>query len=118
MAHLERVEVVGPRRSRWTLRTPAGPTIQWDAEIINEKSNELIAWESIGDPFVASAGSVRFEPTADGRSTHVHVSLHYHPPGGRVGHAVAALFGGDAGHQIDEDLRSFKRAMEAGERAA
>lgn len=118
MSHLERVEVTGPRRSRWTLKTPVVPAIQWDAEIINEKSNELIAWQSIGHPLVNSAGSVRFEPTADGSGTHVHVSLQYDPPGGRVGHAVAALFGEDAGQQIDRDLQSFKRAMERGERAA
>jgi uncharacterized membrane protein len=36
-------------------------------------------------------------------------------PGGEIGHALAALFGQDAGSQIDADLRAFKRAVEAGE---
>jgi uncharacterized membrane protein len=115
MSHLERVEHLNDRRSRWTLKTPAGmPAIQWEAEIINDRSGELIAWQSVGGS-VDHAGSVRFDRAADGRSTIVRVSLQYDPPGGEIGHALATLFGRDAGSQIDADLREFKRAVEAGE---
>ena len=115
MSHLERVERLDDRRSRWTLRTPpAVPVIQWDAEIINDQPDDLIAWQSAGGS-VDHAGSVRFERAPDGRSTSVRVSLQYDPPGGEIGHALAALFGQDAGGQIDTDLREFKRAVEAGE---
>jgi uncharacterized membrane protein len=115
MSHLERVEGLDDRRSRWTLKTPAGvPAIQWDAEIINDQPGELIAWHSVGGS-VDHAGSVRFERAPDGRSTIVRVSLQYDPPGGEIGHVLATLFGQDAGSQIDADLREFKRAVEAGE---
>jgi uncharacterized membrane protein len=114
MSHLERVTVTGGNRSRWTVKAPAGMKLEWDAEIINERPGELIAWHSIGNPMVVSAGSVRFQP-APGGGTLVDVSLQYDPPGGELGHAVAALLGGDAGRQIEEDLRSFKRSVEAGE---
>lgn len=113
MSHLERVERLDDRRSRWTLRTPTGvPAVQWDAEIINDRPGEVIAWQSIAGA-VDNAGSVRFAP--DGGSTIVRVELQYDPPGGEVGHALAALLGQDAGRQIDNDLREFKRAVEAGE---
>jgi uncharacterized membrane protein len=115
MPHLERVTATDDRRSRWEVRTPAGGTVAWDAEIINERPNELIAWRSIGNPSVTSAGSVRFEPTPDGRGTRLDVSLQYDPPGGTVGHSVASLLGGDAGHRIEEDLEQFKRRVESGE---
>lgn len=117
MSHLERVRVLDDRRSRWTVKTPAGvgAPIEWDAEIINERPGELIAWQSLGQAPVDHAGSVRFERGREPGSTIVHVELQYHPPAGQVGHAVAALFGQDAGSQIEADLRELKRAVEAGE---
>ena len=66
---------------------------------------------------VDHAGSVRFDPLAGGGTTLVSVSLQYAPPGGELGHALA-LFGEDAGRQIDDDLRAFKHAVETGRRAA
>jgi uncharacterized membrane protein len=118
MSHLERVTVTGANRSRWAVRAPAGMTVEWEAEIINERPGELIAWRSIGNPMVDSAGSVRFARTPDGRGTVVDVSLQYNPPGGAVGHAVAWLFGEDAGRQIEDDLERFKRGVETGQLAA
>jgi uncharacterized membrane protein len=116
MSHLERVRVLSDRRSRWTVKTPAGvgAPVEWDAEIINERPGEVIAWQSVGQAAVDHAGSVRFERGHDG-STVVHVELQYDPPAGELGHAVAKLFGQDAGSQIESDLREFKRAVEAGE---
>jgi uncharacterized membrane protein len=118
MSHVEAVHVQGTRRSHWTVAGPAGKTLEWDAEIVNEKPFEVIGWRSIGHADVEHAGSVRFEPGPDGRSTVVRVSLQYDPPAGIVGHAVAALFGEDAGRQIEEDLANFKRAVESGRIAA
>ena len=115
MSHLERVDRIDDRRSRWTLKTPAGvPAIQWDAEIVTDRPGELIGWQSTGGS-VDHAGSVQFDREADGRSTRTRVTLQYDPPGGEIGHTLAALFGRDAGSQIEADLREFKRAVEAGE---
>lgn len=118
MSHLERVEALTPTRSRWVLKPLAGTPVEWDAEIINETPDELIAWRALGNDLVDHAGSVRFEPVQGGRSTLVSVSLQYAPPGGGLGHAVASLFGEDAGRQIDDDLRAFKHAVESGRLAA
>lgn len=113
MSHLERVEVLADNRSRWTARAPGGASIQWEAEIINERPDELIAWRSVEGSTVESAGSVRFVPAGIG-ATRVEVSLQYDPPGGQAAHGVAALLGADAGQQIEHDLQEFKRAVESG----
>ena len=115
LSHVERVEVLGPTRSRWTVKAPVSVT--WEAELVNDKPNELIAWRTVGRAPVEHAGSVRFEPAGEGASR-VEVSLQYDPPGGRVGHAVASLFAEDAGSTVEHDLAEFKRAVEEGRLAA
>ncbi len=90
-------------------------TVEWDAEIINEKENEMIAWRSLEGADVDNAGSVHFEKAPNGRGTVVKVSLKYDPPAGVIGAAVAKLFGEEPSQQIQEDLRRFKQLMEAGE---
>ncbi|HXG02423.1 MAG TPA: SRPBCC family protein [Candidatus Binatia bacterium] len=116
MSHLKSVTAQGPRRSRWTVTLPAGTTLAWDAEIINDIPNTLIAWQAVQGSPVDHAGSVHFDPTAAG-GTVVRVSLQYDPPAGELGHALAALFGEDARSKIEEDLRTFKQSMERGARA-
>jgi uncharacterized membrane protein len=115
MDHLESVRVEGLGRSHWVAKAPAGTTVEWDAEIYNEKENELIAWRSLEGADVDNAGSVRFEGAPEGESTIVRVALKYDPPGGVLGSTFAKLFGEEPGQQIEEDLRRFKQVMEAGE---
>ncbi|MBV9957253.1 MAG: SRPBCC family protein [Acidobacteria bacterium] len=115
MNHLESVQVTGDNRSHWVAKAPAGSTVAWDAEIYNEKENELIAWRSLEGADVDNAGSVRFESDPNGRGTIVRVTLKYDPPGGTLGKLVAKLFGEAPDQQVEEDLRRFKQLMEAGE---
>lgn len=114
MDHLESVTVIDPRRSHWIAKAPAGQRVEWDAEIHNEIPDELIAWRSLPGSEIANAGSVHFTPIADD-STEVRVVLSYEPPAGRVGDAVARLFGEAPSQQVQDDLRRFKQVLEAGE---
>jgi uncharacterized membrane protein len=114
MSHVEEVRASDPQRSHWVVRGPAGTSVEWDAEVYNEKENELIAWRTLEHADVDNAGSVHFEPTPDGRATIVRVVLKYDPPAGKVGAGVAALFGENPEQQIIEDLRRFKQVMESG----
>ena len=113
MKHLESVRDTGGGRSHWVAKAPSG-TVEWDAEIINERENEMIAWQSLENADVPNAGSVWFEAAPGGRGTQVKVSLDYNAPAGKVGAAVAKLFGEEPEQQIEEDLRRFKQVMEAG----
>jgi uncharacterized membrane protein len=117
MKHLESVKVTGGDRSHWVAKGPAGTSVEWDAEVYNEKENELIAWRSLEGSQVDNAGSVHFESAAGGRGTIVRVVLKYDPPAGKLGAVVARLFGESPAQQIDEDLRRFKQLMETGETA-
>ncbi|HEV7891091.1 MAG TPA: SRPBCC family protein [Pyrinomonadaceae bacterium] len=112
MNHLESVRSIGGERTHWVAKAPAGTTVEWDAEVYNEKPNELIAWRTLEGSQVSSAGSVRFEKAPNG-GTEVRVSLKYDPPGGKLGSLVARLFGENPEQQIEEDLGRFKQLMES-----
>jgi uncharacterized membrane protein len=115
MSHLESVQVISDRLSHWVVKTVSGgPTVEWDAEIINDVPNERIGWRSLNDADVDHAGSVQFEPSRDGQRTLLTVTLQYAPPAGKVGAAIAKLLGEDPDRLIAQDLQRFKESMEAG----
>lgn len=114
MAHLESVEPAGPERWRWSARAPGGKRLEWDAEIVVDQPERLIAWRSI-DGDVTNAGSVRFKPAPGDRGTEVTVELAYRSPGGRAGIAAASLLGAAPKQAIRDDLRRFKQVLETGE---
>lgn len=113
MPDLVSVEDRGQGRSHWVAKGPFG-NVEWDAEIIGERSGEMISWRSVEGSQVDTAGSVHFRPAPGGRGTEVHVSLKYNPPAGKLGGTVAWLMGRDPQHEVRESLRSFKRRMETG----
>jgi uncharacterized membrane protein len=115
MHHLESVTVQDNTHSHWVAKAPAGMTVEWDAEIINEVQNEVIGWRSLEGAQVANAGAVRFSPAPGGRGTEVSVKMEYTPPGGAIGAAFAKLFGEEPNQQLADDLRRFKQMMEVGE---
>lgn len=115
MHHLEAVQDLGDGRSHWQATAPLGQRIEWDARIINDVENELIAWQSTEDAQIANAGSVRFTPAPFERGTEVRVTLSYAPPAGKAGVAIAKLLGEEPGQQVSDDLRRFKQLLEAGE---
>ncbi len=115
MRHLEAVEVLSDRRSRWRAKAPAGATVEWHAEIVEDRPGERLAWRSIEGSDVEHSGAVTFEHAPGARGTEVRAVLHYSPPAGTLGRVVAKLFGEEPEQQIREDLRRFKQIMEAGE---
>jgi uncharacterized membrane protein len=115
MSHLQSVTVLDGKRSHWVTQGPGGSEVSWDADIINDVPDELIAWNSLAGGDVDTAGSIRFRDGPADRGTEVKVSLSYIPPGGRLGAAIAKLFGRSGAGEVREDLRRFKQLMEAGE---
>jgi uncharacterized membrane protein len=111
MRHVKSVEQRGPKRSHWKVVGPMGQTVEWDAEIINEREGRLIAWRSLPDSPVSNAGSVWFEP-AIGGGTRVKVAFEFDPPAGALGAAVAEIFGNSPEGDLQEDLQRFKEFAE------
>jgi uncharacterized membrane protein len=114
MHHLQSVDVIDERRSRWQAKGPLGMSVQWEAEIIDDKSDELIAWRSVEGADVYNTGYVRFDAAPGNRGTEVHVRICYRPPAGKAGALFAQLFGEDPEQQIRDDLRTFKQVVETG----
>ena len=115
MSHLETVEVLSDKHSRWKAKAPAGLSVEWDAEIVNEQPNALIAWQSCKGSSTSHWGVVRFQSAPGDRGTEITVELEYEPLGGATGAVLAKLFGEEPSQQIEDDLRRFKRVMETGE---
>jgi len=115
MKHVQSVTVMDLRRSHWVATAPMGQSIEWDADIIDDRPNELIAWASIEGADVDNSGFVRFKPAPGNRGTEVKVVIEYNPPGGVLGGALAKLFGEEPEQQIGDELNRFKQLMEAGE---
>jgi uncharacterized membrane protein len=115
MAHLQSVTVAGDGRSHWVARAPGGDVVEWDAEIVEDRADELITWRSVAGSEITNRGSVRFERAPVGRGTEIHVELEYEAPGGTAGAAVASLLGAEPGQQVRDDLRRLKQLLETGE---
>lgn len=115
MEHLKSVTVIDRVRSHWVANAPMGNTVEWDAQIITEQENQLIAWASVEGAEVDHSGFVRFQRAPQGRGTEVKVVMEYNPPAGVVGATIAKLFGEEPEQQIGDELRRFKMLMEAGE---
>jgi uncharacterized membrane protein len=115
MAHLEHVEVLDGGRSRWRAKAPAGMHVEWEAEMVEDRPGRSIGWCSLPGADVANWGRVTFREAPRGRGTEVHVELHYEPPGGSLGFALAKLFGEEPSQQVGDDLHRLKQVLEVGE---
>ena len=115
MAHVDDIQMTGPRTSHWKVSAPFDREVEWDAETTEQVPGSLLSWRSKEGADVANSGEVRFVRAPDGTSTEVHVTLTYDAPGGGLGKALAKYFGEDPSQQLDDDLRRFKQVMETGE---
>ncbi|HET8650535.1 MAG TPA: SRPBCC family protein [Gemmatimonadales bacterium] len=118
MQHVQAVELLDDGRSHWIANEPGGVSLEWTAEITEDRPNEVIAWRSVEGAELPNRGSVRFAPAPGDRGTEVSVEMEYDPPGGAVGSfaaKMAALFGQSPSEQIQRDLARFKQVIETGE---
>lgn len=109
------VDVIDNVRSHWSLKIPGGMTLEWDAEIMVDRENEMVGWRSLAGADIDNAGYIRFERATGGRGTVVRVALQYNPPAGRLGAGLSTLLGERPAGLIEEALRKFKQIMETGE---
>jgi uncharacterized membrane protein len=115
MSHLESVEEVDERFSRWIAKGPAGTHVSWEAEITEDIENKALAWRALEGSDIQNAGSVFFNELSYDRGTDLKVVLAYEPPLGKVGAGIAKLMGEEPEVQLQHDLRRFKQLMETGE---
>jgi uncharacterized membrane protein len=113
MKHVKAVHDLGNGRSHWVVEALQNMEMEWDAQITEDRTNEMIAWETLPGAELQNSGYVKFIPTAHG--TEVSVSIHYDPPGAMLGRLAGGAVKFIAEQQIKEEIRNFKRLMETGE---
>lgn len=112
MDFLESIEVRDERRSHWIAKLPVGGTVSWEAEITEDRPNELIRWQSVNGSVVKTEGEVMFSRTPGRDMTEVRVKMKLGFTGVGPSVALAKLF---AKPQMKGDLRRLKQVLETGE---
>jgi uncharacterized membrane protein len=115
MEHLTQVNEEDEVTSDWEMRIPGGlGKLRWKAEIVKERQDEMIAWQSVEGSEIRNAGKVGFREALGGEGTMVDVVLTYHAPMGKPGEKIAQLFTPMFKKMITQDIRNFKNFVEIG----
>jgi uncharacterized membrane protein len=114
VCHLASVTRLDARLSHWVVREH-GRTLEWDAEIVEDRPSALVAWRSLPEATVPNEGRLELAPAPGGRGTEVRLSMAYRPPGGPLAELLAKALGADPSAQMREDLRRLKQLLETGE---
>jgi uncharacterized membrane protein len=117
MENLEKIEVkdAASGHAVWTIKAPAGRTVDVETRIAREIENELIAWRSVEGSDIDTEGRVTFTDAPGERGTRVSLLVAYDPPAGELGRAIAKLFMREPAIQARHDLKRLKMMMETGE---
>ncbi len=114
MPHLLDVTELDDKRSHWLAKMPGtNGTIEWEAEIVKDEPGYLIGWRSVSGSAIENAGKVQLYDTPNQLGTEVRVVFSYHPPAGGLGTGVAKLLTPFFKGVIEEEIRNFKRVIEA-----
>jgi len=112
MKHLESVKQTDPIQSEWTAKIPGVPsTITWKAEIVKERENSLLSWDSLPGADIENAGKIEFWDSGE-NATLLHATITYRAPLGKAGEELARVFNPAFERMIQEDLENFARIME------
>ena len=105
MTGVENVEQVDDKTLHWVAEI-GGERHEWDAEIVEQHPDRVIAWRSLGPK--GNRGRVTFAPIGDGR-TRVDVQMEWDPEG--MKEKLGSVLGFDEG-QVKEDLERFEELVE------
>lgn len=115
MKNVEAVEKLDDKRSRWTIKAPAGSSVTLVTEIVDDVPGKQIGWKSTDESEIATTGEVLLKDAPGDRGTYVSLVQSYSPPGGTIGKLAAKLLQREPSLQARRDLRRFKQLMETGE---
>lgn len=114
MENVEAIREDGEARI-WTIKAPAGQTVEVRTEIVVDRKDDTIAWRSVEGSDIETNGEVTFTDAPGDRGTRVSLVMFYDPPAGKLGRAIATLFQREPEVQARHDLKRFKMLMETGE---
>ena len=104
----------------WSQKAPLGLwTAEWDAEVVEDKRNRMIAWRSTPASKVPTNGRVRFAPLQDDEdATALTFTAEFQPPGGALGAFFGRAVYPMVRRQVRADLYRVKHALEYGQAVA
>lgn len=115
MKHLESVRELSDIHSVWNAKIPGGlGNVEWKCEITSDIPNESIKWKSMPDSQIVNTGLVKFMDFGEG-GTMIQVNISYEAPAGNIGAGIAKLFTPALEKIIRDDIKNFKRIIEANE---
>ena len=106
------VEPTGPTTSRWTIEGPFGTRAHWTIEVTEERTNELICYETAGVHGPRTYWEIYFTPDLRAGGTEIREVMKV--PLGRLGEAALALIGKFPAAEITANLQRLKEFMETG----
>jgi uncharacterized membrane protein len=104
MDGVEQVTQLDDSHVHWVAEI-GGERREWDAEIVEQEPDRVIAWRSTGG--TPNSGRVEFMPIDEG--TRVSVRMEHEPEG--MKERVGSFFGADEG-QVEDDLERFRELVE------
>jgi uncharacterized membrane protein len=91
MKHLESVTVIDQTRSHWVAQLD-GKTLKWDAQIVLDRVDEVISWQSSSGSEIRNDGSVWLKQASAKNGTVVRITLEYFSPARSFGAQMAKPF--------------------------
>jgi uncharacterized membrane protein len=106
------IEHIGPTMSRWTIQGPLGIRGNLTIKVTEERTNELIRYETVTFPGLRTYWEIHFCPGSQARETEVRERMK--TPLGRLGRAALGLMGKVPAEEVSSNLRRLKEIMETG----
>jgi uncharacterized membrane protein len=105
-------EVLDPATFRWTIQGPLGIRVHSTMRVTEERTNELIRYETVGTPGLAAQWEISFAAGSTTGETEVRSKMK--TPLGKLGIAALALLGKYPAEEQSANLRRLKQILETG----
>ena len=106
------IEQIGPATSRWAIQGPLGIRTNWTMKVTEERTNELIRYETATSPLLRTSWEIHFASGSKAGETEVREVMKI--PLGRLGRAALALLGKFPAEEVAANLHRLKQVMETG----
>jgi len=106
------IDQIDPAISRWTVEGPLGIRAKWTIEVTEDRTNELIRYETVTLPGLRTYWKIHFAPGPEASETEVREVMR--APLGKLGRIALALIGKYSAEEVSSNLRRLKQLMETG----
>ena len=111
MRHIGNVDELDSTTSAWTMKTPGGEDLRWEARIVKEEKNTELSFTSVPGAPIMTTGKINFAATP-GNATRIDVLLSYRAPLGPIGEKLSRLLTPAFREKVEADIHNFKHFME------